>query len=385
MARSSVLKISDILETGKTGFADGRSRPFTRLDFDGQNGLTTDLRALNANTPYVRQPILCFLLEAPNGFSFFDADGGGTNFGKRLTASLKCLLETKANKIDGLDSTISAEYAETPNGPSEVMHTFTRSVRARSEPSFEFTELSGMAITDFIDMWITMLLGDPITGVPGVVTLGHNLLADGQYGDSSHHTLTPHNAAFKAYVLMPENTSATCLFVEPDNTFTYPVNAWLVANMMPDKGGDRTGARDRTSAPDILTFTTKFTGIQEVNQGVMNLAADVLRTINKRGLNSRERRAYIGDTYAEAIGSTSSKTRFDNRRHRRHVVDDAKAILPEAVDIGGTKSSEIKLGVVEQAHAIATYENQANMQSRNYNGTTLSSSRQLAPGRALEY
>lgn len=318
MARTSVIGAHASLIQNDTAYISGRMQPVARLDVDGQNGFTTDYRSLNAETPYVRRNLLCFLLEAPMGFQYLPN-------GKEMVATLKALVETKAETIDGLDASVKAEYIQVQAGAAEQMDAFSRTTRERSEPSFKWYERYGMAISRFLETWLVMLMGDPISGVPGVVTLRQN----------TH--LTPRNRAMAAYVLMPEMISATMLFVEPDPTLSYPVKSFLCCNMMPDNAGDMTASRDLTSAPDKVEISVKFTAMQEVNQGVNNLAAAILSEVAKTGLSSNERRAYIGDTLSEAMSA---------------YVKNAKSALP-----GGRSG----IGYIDQAREISNFENHKSM------------------------
>lgn len=277
LAKSSVLGQNE-----KFGLSYGGAEAVARLDVDGQNGFSTDFRYLNANTPYVKQRTLCFVLEVPAFFKYIG------NNGREITRAFKSIMENKTEKISGLDSSIKAEYTQVNIGPTEVFDAFTRSTREKSEPTHTLTDLYGRAISTFFETWIVMGLGDPITNIPGVVT-SRKYLEEirGRNAVNGQHI----------YTLMPENVAATCIYIEPDPTMTFAVNAWLCTNMMPDNAGDRQGEMDRTSAPDKQEITIKFTCVQEVNSGVKVLANNVLQALEIRGMNSVDRRAYIGDDY----------------------------------------------------------------------------------------
>lgn len=312
--------------TTSNGFVNGAMLPVARLDLGTQDGLTTDYRIINATTPYVKQNVLCFLLEAPLFFTYLKN-------GDQMIATLKCLMEG-SQKIDGLDGTIKAEYVEVQAGAVEVQEAFSRTTRERSVPQHTWTERYGMAITRFLQTWVTMGMGDPLTGVPGVVTL------------KSNEALTAYGQAHIAYTLMPEMIAATCLYIEPDPTHKYPVKAFLITNMMPKETGEWTAASDRTAAPDKLEIQVTFTGMQEINAGVDNLALHVLHAINQTGTFSYDRRAFIGDTHEPWT-------------------QEGGAVMPL---VAGAASIEARLpgsnglvGYHAQAEAIATTENALHM------------------------
>ena len=70
LAKSSVLGQNE-----KFGLSYGGAEAVARLDVDGQNGFSTDFRYLNANTPYVKQRTLCFVLEVPAFFKYIGNNG----------------------------------------------------------------------------------------------------------------------------------------------------------------------------------------------------------------------------------------------------------------------------------------------------------------------
>ena len=253
----------------------------SRLDVNGQNGLTTDFRTLNAATPYVRNNVLCFLLEAPAGFRYLPGSNGRDD--NPYAKALKSLMETQAESIDGLNATVKAEYVEVNVGATEVMSVFSRTTRERSEPTFKWTEKQGLAIYRLFHTWTTLLMGDPVTGIPGILSL--------------HPELNGLGNANQSYTLTPENISATAIFIEPDPTHRYPNKAWLCSNLMPTEFGEYTGSRDITQAGDKMEVSVKFTCVQEVGLGVDNLAQKILDNINLGGIASSYRRASIGNEY----------------------------------------------------------------------------------------
>lgn len=348
MARKEVLGARKSMLELATGYANGKMTPTVMTNLDGQNGITTDFRTLNASALYPKQDVICILLEAPRGFQFFPQP-----VAKMLVGTLKALVETAAEKIDGLDSSIKAEYFNTTLGRNEQLDQFSRSTRERSEPSFTWAERYGAAISKFFETWIVMLMGDPQTRVPGVVTSAYHWQGGGNGVSSDFHTpAASWLHAHGAYTLMPENISATMLFIEPDPTMSYPVRSWLCTNMMPDNAGDAVGSRDMTSGSDKVEITVKFTAVQEVNQGVQNLAAEILSKISKKGLASHERRCYLGTTYAEASDATGQNI---GSRHMASTTASTLSHNPNA-DVNAQY-----LGFIAQSRSISQDENAVKM------------------------
>lgn len=283
-----VLTAKGSVLTNKLGLAAGKAGAIARLDIDGQNGLSYDYRTLNANTPYIRKNVYCFVLEVPLFFKYIGNDNGVS-----MTRAFKSLMENKSEKISGLDSGLQAEYVQVNIGPSETFDAFSRTVRNKSEPQHTWTSLYGRSIELFLETWLVMGMADPITGIPGVVT------TEAYLREHPRNRVNGHDI----YTLMPENIAATCIYIEPDPTHTFAVNAWLCTNMMPDNAGESVGERDLTSSPDKVEVSVKFTCVQEANSGVKVLANNILQAMEIRGLGSVDRRAYLGDTYESIIAA----------------------------------------------------------------------------------
>lgn len=335
MARVMSARAAVLQQNEKIGQYSGNITPMARLDVDGQNGITTDYRTLNAMTPYVKQNLLCFVLEVPRGFAFLPG-------GDQLAIGLKCLMETCSESIDGLDGTLRANFAQVVAGANEMLDVFTHSTLERSEPSHTFTERYGMAIYHLIETWIIMLLGDPRTRIPGIVTLAQSG-ASGVGGNMFSQL----GQGYNAYTLLPENTSMTCLYVEPDPTCSYPVKAFLCANMMPDSPGSYTGSMEKQGSPSTEQVTIKFTCIQEIGPGPMNLAANVLSKVNKIGLSSNNRRAYLGDNYEEVAASVLRNARVGFMHQAQAIattesIDSMKdAVLRKESLVGGNQDAAV--------------------------------------------
>ena len=278
-----------IMKPGES-YSKGTFGPVTDLaDIPGQGGYTTNLEYYHAAADYTRRPVIPFLMEAPAGFQ-------DLNDPDKRVAALKALIELHPRRITGLDQSLEVEYVSTPFGAAgEEMETLAKVKRARSQPQFEWVEKIGTPVKWFWQDYIINLLGNPDTNVPAVVARGRN---------------TP-------YGLYPDYTAFTVLFVEPDPTQKYVVEAWLCTNMMPRAGAKIEGSRDITETPENITHSIGFTCLQQVGAGVRKLGQQLLDTANQTGIDPSQRRAWLqaieADVKSADTGYLSSMTAAKNQ------------------------------------------------------------------------
>lgn len=265
---SKVVKTEDILLDSGTGYALGTTRKQIDLTVPGQMGIVNNLRHINSNASYVRRNIIAVVLEAPRLFNYLPNPD-------IWRASLKNLIENNSRNIDGLKSTYNVEFTESPNGAVENQHDVQFVTRERSEPVHNFIEKKGRPITQLFWSWIHYGLGDAETQIPAVMTL-------------------PGNENIP-YQLMPDFTSMTVLYFEPNETQTDVEKAWLCFNMMPRTSGPIEGSRDIRQGQDILEISQTFTCTQQVGAGVDALARSILKARTLVGLNSQARENAFGD------------------------------------------------------------------------------------------
>lgn len=256
----------------KSPAAEGRLAPMVNLRHGGQHGHSMDIGNYISNAAYVSKPVIAFLMEAPRGFQDM-ADGDA------LTQALKAIIELHSETIDGLDASVSVEYSDTPvGGSNEVQQDVVNVMRERSSPSHTVTEKYGEAVTNFLlNGWIYPLLGDPETKYPRIVYQGDVQVED----------------------LLPDYTSATVLYVEPDPTGRKVQKAWLITNMKPSSSIEVVGNKDKRSGGETRQISIEFTGIQQVGAAVNELAQKKLDEANLAGANPYYREAFIQETSAD--------------------------------------------------------------------------------------
>lgn len=273
-------------------WAKGANGPVTNIALpgSGEMGYAPNLAYYHAYADYTRRPVIPFLMEAPAGFQdLTDPDG--------RVAALKNLIEVYPRSISGLDQSLEVEYTSTPfGGAGEEMETLAKVKRNRSQPQFEWVEKIGTPVKLFWQDYIINLLGNPDNNVPAVVSQGRS---------------TP-------YGLYPDYTAFTVLFVEPDPTQKFCIEAWLCTNMMPRQGARIEGSRDITETPGNVTHSIGFTCLQQVGNGVRKLGQSFLDAANQTGIDPNNRRAWLqeieADVKAQQTGYVNSMDTVRNEQ-----------------------------------------------------------------------
>lgn len=261
---------SDVTKTAIVNVAGEKS---------GQMGLVTHLEGVIGNASYVRRNLLCYVMRSPGGFDDLPNP-------EEWHSTFKALMEVGSRTITGLNATINVEYTSSEiGGAGEMQEDIAKVTRERSVPVHTFVEKYGKPINRFFDTWIRMLIGDPDTGIPGVVALGNT---DGPTD------------------LLPDYTGATCLYIEPDPLHKTVVMSWIITNMMPNTAGEVTGERDITAPGQTTEYSIQFTGIQQVGAGPNFVAQQFLDNISFTGANPYHREAFIKEMDAALVDATAS-------------------------------------------------------------------------------
>lgn len=262
----------------------------------GTQVFTPDLANLASNTPHVTRNVIPFLIESPRFFSYAANSA-------QLHRSLKALLENHVRNIDGLQQTVTVDSGESAwGGSGEVIQTPTNVTLSRSNPTLQCWELQGRAIQRFIRWWITYGIGDYNTKIPRIVAEG---------------TVLPEKYDATFY-------GATVLFVEPDPTFQDVVSAALMTNFYPTTTGPWELRKDVSQIGQNLDLSLEFTGIQDVSEGTIEYARNLMKTLNVKGLNPNSNRSWLEDISADVKGadlglkdqlvaSASNRVSYDGR------------------------------------------------------------------------
>lgn len=264
------MRLSNAVLGAEQGFHSASTSPMVDVRQAGQMGMVTDFRAYISAASFVRRNLFCLVLESPRGFNDLPNP-------EIWHDTLKALLETGAQSIEGLRSTIRVEVGAQPIGGSgEQFEDPTNVTRERSEPTFTFVEKYGKPINRFLDGWIRYLIMDPETKVPAIRAIS-NEITD----------------------LLPDYYAASLFFIEPDPLHLTVVESYLMTNCYPETAGQVESRRDITQAMEQLTYNVRFYGMQQVGAGVNAYAQTLLDQINLTGANPNRREAFLTGVSAD--------------------------------------------------------------------------------------
>lgn len=250
---------------GSRAYGQDSQAPMVNLQNGGQMGPMTDFTGYVSNSAYVRRSVICQLVAAPRGFRDLQNP-------EIWEQTLKSLVELHAKSIEGLQSTLTVEHVENAvGGAGEMQQDISNVTRARSTPTFVWTEKYGQPVRAFLEGWVQMLIMDPITKAPGIIATGR-----------------------RPSDLLPDYTGATMLFFEPDPTFTKVTKAWLCTNMRPNNQvAENTGRRDLTQAGESVDYSVEFTALTQVGQRVIAFAQERLNAMSLNGMNPNFQNAFV--------------------------------------------------------------------------------------------
>lgn len=245
------VRLSEALYTDAS-FARGKYHPMVDLKRGGQHGFLVDYEAWCSSSPYIRQNVIPVLITAPRGIKDMPNP-------QVMYAGIKAFFELHSKTISGLQSSLEVDSAQQAiGGAGEMIDAPVNVTRARTEPVHTVDEKYGRPFTELFDSWITNLIMDPETKVPGILNQENVVVKD----------------------LLNDYFSASVLYIEPDPTMRKVVHAWYVTNMYPQAGASREGGRDLTSSKEDLSIDITFTGLTQVGIEVNNFAQLMLDSMN---------------------------------------------------------------------------------------------------------
>lgn len=232
----------------------------------GQFGFMVDIANFINSTPYVGHDVIPVLMQYPKAYDLFDKDTRDT-----LVRMLKALIEVNSKSITGLRSTIATEWMSVEiGGAGEILQELTNVTRERAAPNHTWHEVDGCVIGRFWEWNIEMLGMDANSKYPNIIAEGFNITT-----------------------LLADMTRFVTLYIEPDRTGQYCVDAYLCANMFPQTAGDRESLRDLTAAKQGRDIVIEFTALTQRGYGVIALGQKFLDAINYTGANPQYQPAAV--------------------------------------------------------------------------------------------
>lgn len=261
------------------GYAKTHPAPgIVNLEVQGQNGYLTDMAYYPSATDYVDKPLIAKVLTVPVGLTMMPN-------ASVYIAAYKNLIETMMQGWSGLNRTLSVAVSETQIGNAgEVFQTPTRVSRQRSQIQSTVVEKDRRPIIRFLEDLTRYLVMDPDTGHPlltGVTDQFTDQLAD-MYG-------------------------GTVLFYEPDKTFRYVENAFLITNFFPYNDiGENTGRKALQTEGETRTYNLTWTGWQKVGYAVDRIAQGFIDAVRVTGIDPSYQATFVKgvDSNVAAISQT---------------------------------------------------------------------------------
>ena len=262
--------------------------PVLNLAVQGQQGYLTDMQYYPSATDYIRKPLIIKVLQAPAGLMML------TN-GQLYVAAYKNFIENWMQSWNGFNRTLSVSTQETQLGNAgEVFQTPSRVSRARSQITSTVVDKDRRPIMRFMEDMVRYLFMDPDTGHPlltGVSDQFTDQLAD-VYG-------------------------GTIIAFEPDKTFRYVENSWLITNFwLHQEIGENIGSRQLQQDGELATYNLSWTGWQKVGFAVDKLAQGFMDAVRVSGMDPQYQANFVtgvdSNVSAVSTGFTEQITTIKN-------------------------------------------------------------------------
>ena len=285
-------RFSDTILSPQTSFARGVGAPMLNPIRGGQMGYAPNYTEWVSNQQYIRNNLICIVLEAPTGFLSLPNP-------EHWVGTLRAIMELHAIRITGLNATLTVETTETPFGAGGNMQEDpTKVSRAASNVSIELNEKYGMPFSNFFSGWIRHLIKDP---------------------DSQYATVNTLSGTNRVSDMLADRYSMTCAFIEPDQVHNKVVKAWIGTGMYPKTSGEIIGTRDITSGGEASNYTIAFAGIYQTGLGVNRMCQSLLDAMDITGASPY--------TMAPFIEEISADLRATNVGYSSNIADTARGAV----------------------------------------------------------
>lgn len=225
------------------------------LDVQGQQGYLAEMSSFPSSTDHVKPQLIVRAIRPPAGLEMM---------GPEYVRAWKNLIENMMQSWTGFNRTLSISVGETATGHSgESFQTPTRVSRARSQITSTCVEKARRPVIRFMEDYSRFLIGDP--------DVGHPLLAG--FNDRMVDRLADIYAGI-------------IIAYEPDPTFRYVENAYLITNFFPINDiGENTSQRQLQQEGEIPTYNFSWAGYQKVGYKVDELAQYLMDKNRVTGLD----------------------------------------------------------------------------------------------------
>lgn len=256
-------------------YGSSAQAPVLNLAVQGQQGYLTDLQYYPSATDYVSKPSIIKVVAPPAGLKMMPNS-------RSYIAAYKNIIETWMQSWSGFNRTLAVSVVETALGHAgEQFGTPSRVSRARSQITSTIVEKDRRPVIRFFEDYVRFLIGDPEVGHPlltGVTESFTDQLAD-VYG-------------------------GTIIAFEPDKTFRYVENAFLVTNFFPYNDiGENIAGRQLQQDGEQRTYNLSWQGVQKVGFAVDQLAQAFLDDMRVTGIDPSYQQPFVNnvDSSIQAI------------------------------------------------------------------------------------
>jgi hypothetical protein len=257
-------------------YASGNSAPMLDLTMGGQHGYHPNFAQLTNSTGYQPQDLIPLLVLPPRGFTFLPQR-------EKWTAALKSLIEVQSKQITGLRSGITTESSDRAvGGGGHQIREAGKSTEAMSTPTHVWDVNYNKGISNFWERYKRLLINEPITRQPGVMSLGGTL---------------PTDRLIDFYAF-------TTLYIEPDPTKQFALDAWLCVNSWPLTSGELEYQMDPTTGQPVPELSIEMACTPIRDDGIKAVAQDFLSKINYTNAGPMQRKAVV-DTVDSSIKAVS--------------------------------------------------------------------------------
>jgi hypothetical protein len=282
-------KLTDAVLNGN-GVATDSPGFRANLIHGGQFGWSTRLGKLGADgaayeewissQAYVKRNVIPFVLQAPKIFNYLPESN-------KWISTYKALMELHAEQITGLNSGLTVETDEHAiGGAGEQMEEPTKVTRARTQLNYVWREKSGKAISKFLDIYIRYGIADPDTDTALIGLM----------------------SGYTPDLYTPDYYSGSIIFVEPDVTSRYVVDAWLCVNVFPKGNGDITAGRVKTAPGETQEISVDMSSITMYGDSVRKLGQTMLDQLNVSAVDPSD--AVIATTMNPLVADNNTETGF---------------------------------------------------------------------------
>lgn len=264
------------------GYAKTAQATILNLAVQGNQGYLTDQMFYPSATDYINKNVFIKVLQVPLGLLMMP---GASDY----VAAYKNIIENWMQGWSGFNQTLTVESQETALGHAgEMFQTPGRVSRARSQITSTIVEKDRRPIIRFLKDYVRYLIGDPDTG--------HALLS------AVSNDFTDQLADVYAGAIIA---------IEPDKTFRYVENAWMICNFYPHQEiGEDTGQRVLQQAGETRTYNLSWAGWQKVGYAVERLAQGFMDAVRVTGIDPSYQQLAFGQPDAS---TAAVKTGFQEQ------------------------------------------------------------------------